>query len=251
MDKFKVKEFKDWFSYGIGFAPMIFKPSEITDQRNLINFKIKISPIEHLYFSFQRLLNFNEERNIYYQPEFYYSFGYQDYNSDGWGFNYSNYENNQFTNGNNAYAGSFEAGTWEVNYKKTIEDFSFKGKISYQHEDRELFVGLHTTIKLTDKTDILFAYDHYLDDPQQRLAIAIKSKIVDKFFVEGGIYLYSDYEKQQDHESDYYYSIGWRDYRKYHFSVIFSNQYSATRFPWREQEDIPFNEGQISISFNF
>ena len=247
----KIKELKDWFSYSLSFNPNLFKLHEALKQKDILSLNINIKPTNYCFIRTKFMLNTNEERNIYYEPEYYYTFGYEDYHNDTWGFMYSNYQNNRFLSRDDPYASSFRDGTWEINYKSKIKNVSLKATASYlPAENRQIF-SLKSSNKLNDNTKLKMKYEHYFVDKQDRLSIAIKSKLTAKIFVEGGVYLYSDISKQKPYESDYYYAFGWKDQRPKHFSFVYSNQYMATRFPWKDEPDIPFNAGTLTISYNF
>jgi len=247
----KTKEFKDWFSYSISFNPNLFKLDEALTQKDILGLNINIKPAKYCFIRTKLILNTNKERDIYYQPEYYYTFGYDDYHDDTWSFVYSNYQNNRFLSRDDPYASSFTNGTWELSYKTKIKDFSLKASASYIPAENLQILALNSSNKLTDNTKLYMKYEHYFTNNQERLSIAVKSKLSSKIFVEAGIYLYSDLNKELSYESDYYYSFGWKDPRPKHFSFVYSNQYMPTRFPWRKQADIPFNSGNLSISYNF
>jgi hypothetical protein len=251
-DIFKLKPLKDWFSPSLSLTPLVLKPEEIAEQRKVMSFGLRISPMEHFFISGEVLLNLNKERNIYYQPDYYYTFGYEDYTTDtSWGFSYENYQNNRFHPSGDPYASSFMDGRWTLSYKSRIENVYYRTKVAYEPSEENWIFGFKTTVKLTDKTRFTLDMERYLQGPHTRGIVSAHHKIYKKLFVEGGIHLYSNLEHREDYESDYYYTIGWRDYRKGHFSVIFSNQYMPTRFGWMEQPDIPFSDAQLTVSYNF
>ena len=219
-------------------------------QKELFTGDMRFSPIDYFYFTSKFLLNTNKERNIYYQPQYYYTFGYDDYHQDTWGFGYNNYQNNRFNPANDPYASSFGDGTWNINYKTKFKALSLKASASYRPSKKFTILTLGGDFPLGDKTSFTFKYEHYLTDPQERLALSTKVKFTDNIFVEGGVYLYSDLRKQDEFEGDYYYAFGWNDDRPKHFSISYSNQYKPLRFPWREQINNAFDIGQISLSYN-
>ena len=247
----KAKKFEDWVSYSMSFNPNLFKLDEALTQKNILSVNINIKPANYCFIRTKFMLNTNKERNIYYEPEYYYTFGYEDYHDNTWGLLYSNYQNNRFLSREDPYASSFYDGTWEVDYKTKVKIFSLKASLSYSHADASKVFSFQSSNKFMNNIKLKMKYEHYITDPQNRLSIAIKAKITDKIFAEGGIYLYSDLQKQKPYESDYYYSFGWKDERPKHFSFIYSNQYMATRFPWKDEPDIPFNAGSLTISYNF
>ena len=251
VSKFKFNNFKDWFHYSLTFSPDIVHPSKMFNKRDLGKFNIYITPMQYLYFNIDFLWNNNKQRAKYYEPDFYYSFGYDNPHDNTWGFKYENYENNRFNSDGDPYASHFDDGTWEIHYKTRFKDIPFKLFASYRPSLNYKIVGVESSFDIKDSTTIRWKYEHYLTHTQDRLEVAFKTYIKDKFFVEAGIHLYSDKSKQESYEDDYYYSFGWEDYRAKHFSFVFTNRYDGTRFPWRKEKGNPFTNGHFNIIYHF
>ncbi len=216
--------------------------------RTMLEFYLSITPMEYLYFTFTSMWDINGYKNPYYQPDYYYTFGYSDYHPNTWGFLYSNYKNNIISK-YNLYG--FKDGTWEINYKTKIKDIDLIAKATYVPSEKEKFLSLTAYTPLNDYTSLSIGYEHYFHIDQERLTISAKSFLYDKFFVSATAFLYSNLDNQTDLESDYSYSFGWQDTRPYHFSVKYSQEYSPTRWPWRDEEYPSFSSGKISISMKF
>jgi hypothetical protein len=244
------KAFKDWFDLSITFDTSLKNLSTHNATRETLNLNLNISPMPYLYFATTLMLDTNGFKDIYYQPDFYYSFGYASYQLDSWGFSYSNYENNKFKS--DQHASSFSDGTWEINYRTKIKEFFLTAKAKYRPSKNWKFLSLSGYRQLSDKTSFSFDYDKSFHYDQHKLQLSMKSFIYDKFFVAGSIFLYSDLALQEDHESDYSFSFGWADNRQGKFSIIYSNEYMKTRWPWRDDaKGISPLEGKISISYHF
>ena len=95
--------YKHWSEYKIVFDSNLYNlfvdrknnSKERNLKRETINFNIRLIPIQYVYLNTTLLLDTNNYKNKYYQPNYYYSFGYSDWHNDTFGFSYSNYENNK------------------------------------------------------------------------------------------------------------------------------------------------------------
>ena len=248
------KDYKQWTEYKIVLDSNLYNlfvdrknsDKERNLKRETINFNIRLTPIEYVYLNTTLMLDTNNYRNKYYQPNYYYSFGYNDWHSDTFGFSYSNYANNLFLDNQNPFASSFLDGTWAVNYKTKIKNVSVKFDASYQPSHNLAIVSMKSSLKLTKDSSISTNYEHYITYPQDRLEISAKTKLGQKFYLEGGVYLYSDIKLQKDYESDYYYKF---KYKAEKFSIEYSNKYQNTRWPWRDTKGATFLEGNFRVSF--
>ena len=232
----------------MGFDTSLRNLKESDSGRSKINFSLSITPMDYLYFTITSMWDINGYKNPYYQPDYYYTFGYSDYHKDTWGFSYSNYKNNIISK-DNLYG--FKDGTWEVNYKTKIEDIDLMAKATYVPSENEKFLSIRAYTPLNDYTSLSVEYEHYLHINQEKLTISAKSFLYKKFFVSATAFLYSNLDNQTDLESDYSYSFGWKDSRPYHFSIQYSQEYSPTRWPWRDEKYPSFSSGKISISMKF
>lgn len=193
----------------------------------------------------------NSYENIYYQPDFSYSFGYSDWHSDTWGLTYSNYANNKINPKEGEDRFNFESGQWDLNYKTEIDDVKVKGSFKYTQGTNSKEFSLTGSKVFFDNIATSAMWKHYFDYPQERLTLSAKSYIYKKFMVGGSAYIYSDYKRQTVLEPDYAFSFGWYDTRPLHPTITYSNYYMPTRWPRRSQEDVPFSSGVISVKMNF
>ena len=207
---------------------------------------MRLTPIQYVYLNTTLLIDTNSYKNKYYQPNYSYSFGYSDWHNDTFGFSYSNYENNLFLDNKNPYASSFLDGTWNVDYKTKIKNIPLKINASYQPSNNLAILSMSSSYNINKSSSISANYEHYITYPQDRLELSAKTKLGKKFYIEGGVYLYSDIKLQQDYESDYYYKF---KYKSEKFSIEYSNQYQNTRWPWRKEKGATFLEGNFRVSF--
>lgn len=215
-------------------------------KRETINFNMRLTPLAFVYLDTTLLVDTNDYKNPYYQPNYYYSFGYDNNKNNTFGFAYSNYKNNLFLDNNNPYASSFLDGTWAVNYKTKIKNHAIKLDLSYQPSQNRAIASINSNFELNKYSKIHIDYQHYITYSQDRLAISAKTKLGKRFHIEGGIYLYSNLKLQEDYEADYYYRV---EYKSKKFSIEYSNKHQNTRWSWREERGATFLEGNIKVSY--
>jgi len=242
------KDINDIFKLSIGFDSSLANLQESDSGRTALRFSLSIKPRKYMYFTLTSIWDINGYKNPYYQPDYYYTFGYSDYHKDTWGFSYSNYKNNILSK-DNLYG--FKDGSWEIHYKTKIKDIDLIAKATFVPSEKEKFLSLNGYTTLNDYTSLSIGYEHYFHIKQEKLTISAKSFLYDKLFVSATAFLYSNLDNQTELESDYSYSFGWQDNRPYHFSIKYAQEYSPTRWPWRDTKYPSFSSGKISISMNF
>lgn len=246
--KKKSRDIKDIFKLSIALDSSLKNLKDADSGRTAFKFSLRFKPIKYVYFTLTSMWDINGYKNPYYQPDFYYTFGYSDYHYDTWGFQYSNYKNNILSE-DNRYG--FQNGTFQINYKTKIKDIKLTAKATFIPKEDEKFLSLTASTKLTEYTSLAVGLEHYFHYDQDMLTISAKSFLYDKFYVSATAFLYSNLDNQTDLESDYSYSFGWEDKRPHHFSIKYSQEYAPTRWPWRDEEYPSFSSGKISISMKF
>jgi len=225
-----------------------FKDNDTT--REAIKGSISISPIKHLFLGATFMKTVNSKHNIYYEPDFTYSFGYSDWHQDTFSLLYSNYANNKINPKGKESRFNFASGNWDLSYKTKLNGISVYANIRYSHKNRKKFFSIKASKKLND-TLFSLKYQRFLHITQNKVTLSARGYIYKKFYASASIYLYSDLSKQTFLEPDYAYSFGWRDKRKNKVSVMYSNYYTPTRFPWRYKSGPPPENGSISFSIRF
>ncbi len=250
-DFFKLKPLNLWFKGSISYNTTPYNLSNGKLGRENLSFPISISPIKNFFLSANFKLDVNGYENIYYQPDFSYSFGYSDWHTDTWGLNYSNYANNKFSPKVGEERFNFNQGRWDLNYKTKVEDVGLNGSLQYTEEGQSTAFKLTASKVFFDKISTSAMWKHYFNYPQERLTLSAKSFIYKKFMVGGSAYLYSSANREKELEPDYAYSFGWYDSRPYYPTITYSNYYMPTRWGGREQKDVPFASGIVSVTINF
>ncbi len=240
------KEPKEWLHGTITYNSSLKNISKPDATRQDVRLTLNLTPIDHFLASTTLIADTNRYKNVDYQPDFYYVFGYVDYTPGAWSFFYSNYENNKFSSDPNA--ADFRDGTWELNYKTMIEKVYFTTKFRYRPSEGYKILGFSGSRKLTDTLSGSASLDHFFDHRQDKLTLSLKKNFSDDFFVEGKVFFFSNEAEREDYEGDYSLVIG---YKKGPFSITYSNEYEETRWPWSSEKGFPLSEGKISFSYSF
>jgi len=246
-----IKPLNKWFKFSLRFGSSysnFFKENNTT--RETIKASVSISPIKYLFAGATFMKTINKKHNIYYEPDFSYSFGYSDWHQDTFSLMYSNYADNKFNPKGKKSRFNFTSGNWDLSYKTKIKDIYFYGNLKYSHKNKSKYFSVKASKKLNK---LLFSvkYRRSLHIDQDRVTLAAKGYIYKKFYASASLYMYSHLNKQTFLEPDYAYSFGWRDSRKGKVSIMYSNYYTATRFPWRYKSGPPIEKGSISLSVRF
>jgi hypothetical protein len=188
----------------------------------------------------------NEERKAQWNPDFTYSFGYDDWRPGTLAITYDNYGGNRFSP--DRAAGEkmtrFEEGTLSAVYKVPVPervDAFFN-----PHPDRRLSatLGAHFTPRFRRN-----------DDPvrgewKQVVSAGIRNRFYSSWYVEARALFYPRDGQQQPWDPDFTYGFGYFDWRPGKISVQYSN-YAPNRF---RGHDVPrggtFRDGAIAISWS-
>ena len=192
----------------------------------------------------------NSKHNIYYEPDFSYSFGYSDWHQDTFSLIYSNYQDNKLKPKGKKNRFNFTSGNWDLSYKTKMKDIYLYGNMKYSHKSKRKYFSLKASKKF-NKFLFSLKYRKSLHINQDQFTLASKGYIYKKFYTSASLYLYSNLEKQTFLEPDYAFSFGWRDTKKGKVSLMYSNYYTATRFPWRYNSGPTLDKGSISLSMRF
>lgn len=250
-DRFKLKDFDKWFKFGVGYSTSLSTITKRKISREYVKASIMVSPIKYFFFGGTFNKDINGFKNVFYQPDFSYSFGYADWHPDTWSLIYANYADNKFDPIADQERFNTNEGTWELKYKTKLDKYNVSGALQYVPKLKQGKLAFTASRML--ENDILLSSNlkFYLYTSQQQLTLSGKTFLYKKFFVSGSIYLYSDLSKQTDLEPDYAYSFGWVNTKKGGVSVVFSNYYTPTRWGWREKDGPTFDQGSLSVSVNF
>jgi hypothetical protein len=187
--------------------------------------------------AFFRYLDKDEQDS--WDPDFVYSFGYEDWHPYTLSLVYSNYA------GNHSYtdiAEKYNKGTYTLKWNTPIP--ALLAKPFLIEPDRTISSSLAALYSPT-----------YTDESgetgqdQWRLKLTFSAPVYGEWYLSFSILHYLDSSQQQPWDPDYTFEFGWRGEM---FSVAYKN-YSGTRFPWRDDypHDGGFAEGSLGITWKW
>jgi len=247
---FKVKPYKKWLAGSFKYSNSLSDLLNRKKGNEKLELSLNFNPVSYFFLRTSFYKTINGYINKYYQPDFSYSFGYDDWHPDTFSLTYSNYANDKIFNKNGYDTFNFDSGTWEFAYKTKYKDLFIKPSFTYTPKGNKRFLNLFISKNINDFLFSLY-FNHYLNYTQDRLSLSIKKFIYKRFFVSGTVYLYSKLSKQTSLEPDYAYSFGWYNPKPYHLNIAYSDYYMPNRFPWRKEKGPEFLDGVISAWFNW
>ncbi len=239
------KPWEKWLKLSLEFSSSLNNITQRDITREMLSLFVEVEPITNLHLSTQLMLDTNGYENIYYQPDFYYSFSYASYQPNSCGFSYANYENNQFHTGENV--SGFRDGTWELNCRRYAWDTQFISKLKYRPSNDYNAVALLGEKQIGDTT-LSLEYERVLNYNQHKVALSAKREFDNHFFCKGNLFYYSDPDLQEYAEPDYSFSVGWQRDK---VLIAYSNEYMHTRWSGRSEAGIPLLEGRIFVKIDF
>jgi len=225
-------------------------------RKSVISATIKYNPISYWFFSttFYGYLDF-ESRDLWcpdcrapWDPDFSYTFGYDDWHPYTFSLVYSNYGGNRLKPNKDKgerftkfREGTFSLG-WKYKLPKYIEQL-FKVHptggigISINYNLTPLYMDLASlSMKKRKKT----------------LSLSLKYTIYKWWYANITLYYYPDPEQKQPWDPDYTYGFGYFDWHPGTISIQYNN-YSGNRYPWNKPSPDTgrFKDGRISIMWSW
>lgn len=181
-------------------------------------------------------------------PDFTYSFGYDDWHPYTFSLVYSNYMGNHFfpdQKEGEIYT-RFEQGTFSLGWKYVFPKFI--EKLFTVHPSGS--VGLGFYYNLTPSYYDLGSNDTKLW--KQSFSCTVRYTIYKWFYATATFYVYPDKSQQQPWDPDVSYGFGYFDWHPGTISIQYNN-YSGTRYPWRSSSPNTggFGDGSFSISYSW
>ena len=242
------KPLNKWFKASAGFSSTLNNIKDNDYGREALKATIMVNPYSYFFAGTTMSFDLNKYKNIYYQPNFSYSFGYSDWHLDTFEFIYSNYANNKFAPKEGESRFNFQSGTWEASYKTKVDKVKLSAKVKYVpiNNRKKLYIKAKTVVG--DNVMVSAQLKHTLNTHQNRVTLSAKTFVYDSFFLSSSAYIYPESELQRSSDPDYAFSFGWKDSKPFHPSITYSNYYTPTR--WDNDEGPKFKDATVSIKFN-
>lgn len=216
----------------------------------VIALSLSYKPISYwfLNFSVMRYLFPDEQRS--WNPDFSYSFGYNDWHPYTFSFVYSNYGGNRFVpNAGSDYQvthfleGNFSLG-WKFPSAKIIEYLCVvhpSGGIGHS-----VALNIHPQYRIQNGKDRDIGYW------KTSASFSTKYTIYEQIYLNFTVFWYPFKGQQQPWDADFTYGIGFFDWHPYTLSLQYNN-YVGGRFPWNPStvKSRGLLDGTLSLSWSF
>ncbi|MBW1972527.1 MAG: hypothetical protein JRI44_06800 [Deltaproteobacteria bacterium] len=213
-----------------------------------LSFSLKYNIIGYWFINTTFYKYLSPEYQAPWDPDFSYTFGYDDWHPFTLSLIYSNYGGNRLKpkKSKGERLTRFEEGTFSLGWKfilpKKIENLfvvhktgALGGKISFNLTPR--YMDLASLDKKRWK---------------QSISLSIRYNIYKWWYANITFYYYPNHKQQQPWDPDFTYGFGYFDWHPYTISIQYNN-YSGNRFPWRKRghKTGMFKNGSISIFWSW
>lgn len=207
---------------------------------------VKYNPISYWFASatYYRYLDTRSQAD--WNPDFSYTFGYDDWHPYTLSLIYANYGGNRIFPSDGESRTEFQQGTWSLGWKfpvpKDIADIFLV--------DRSGGIACALNFNLTPEYFDLAASEN--KDFKQVLSLGCKYIITGNWYINWAVNYYPDYSQQQPWDPDFTYGFGYFDWHPGSITVQYNN-YSGNRYPGRRSGDETgrFIDGEVMVSWSW
>ena len=225
-------------------------------RKGIVSATVKYNPISYWYISatFYGYLDFDSE-DIWCQdcraswdPDFSYTFGYDDWHPYTFSLVYSNYGGNRIKpdRDKEETITKFKEGTYSLGWKFVVPRFIEEIFIIHSTGG----IGGSITYNLTPKYMDIATLS--MQDWKQSISLGLKYVIYKWWYANITLYYYPRSEQKQPWDPDYTYGFGYFDWHPGTISVQYNN-YSGNRYPGHKKspDTGSFKDGSITISWSW
>lgn len=209
---------------------------------------VRYNPLTYWFFQSTFYVYPNPGDRASWNPDFTYTFGYDDWHPYTFSLVYSNYMGNQFFP--NQQKGEvytrIEQGTIALGWKYILP--RFLEELFIVHPSGSVGMGFYYNVTPS-------YYDLNSDNTRlwkHSLSYTVRYIIYKWFYVNATFYYYPDASQQQPWDPDISYGFGYYDWHPGTISVQYNN-YSGTRYPWRSGSPNTggFQDGSFSLIYSW
>lgn len=211
-----------------------------------VTVSVKYNPITYWFAQTTFYAYLEPRKQQAWNPDFSYSFGYDDWHPYTFSLVYSNYGGNRFHPQPSQQFTVFPQGTFSLGWKFQLPAF------------------IENQLKLTESGSMGWsvAYNvapRYVDaktlkmlGPKQVPSLSYRNQFYKNYYWNITFYGYPKLSQEQPWNPDFTYGFGYFDYRPGKFSIEYNN-YSGNRFPWRKSSPGTgtLKNGTISLMWNW
>lgn len=207
--------------------------------------ELRINPATYWFagITFYRYLY--EDRQQPWNPDFTYTFGYDDWHPNTFSLTYGNYSGNRLDPGPRETHSRFRQGTWSFGYKFRLPetlDRIFKADEKHQ-------IGCNINGNITPRYSDLSTSS--MKKYKRSVSLGCRYTLPSNLYANVTAFYYPERSQQQPWDPDFTYGFGYFDWRPGTITVQYNN-YSGNRYPWRDSDSGQggFRRGSISISWS-
>lgn len=210
------------------------------NQRGL--FSMQYSPIS--YFFANMTIRVPLQNASKYSTDYVYSFGYDDWHPGTFSLVYGNYnDNNSFFPAAGTQSTRFEQGSWTLGYKFTLPKPVESALLINKGDALVCQVGYSYVPRYFSDAS------SSIEENKSSLLGSCGYTLLQHYFLRLSAFYYPDHKQQQPWDYDYTYSIGYTSgYTPGSWSIHYDN-YTGTRYPWRQNANANFRSGTINLSW--
>jgi hypothetical protein len=206
--------------------------------------ELRYNPISHWFgnLTFYRYLR--SDRQQEWNPDFTYSFGYDNWRPNTFSFVYGNYTGNRLDPRGSESVTRIEEGNVSLGYK--FRPPAFLDSLLKLDETDEIncSVNANFTPRYTDLQTL--SKKNY----KRSLSIGCRYILPNNWYGNATVFYYPNQIQQQPWDPDFIYGFGYFDWRPGTISIQYNN-YSGNRFPKSDREGQGgFRRGAVSISWS-
>lgn len=207
---------------------------------------IKYNPLSYWFAgaTFYRYLDQNQQAD--WNPDFSYTFGYDDWHPYTLSLIYSNYGGNRLSPEKDETFTEFRQGTWSLGWK-----FPLPKKIAAPFLiDRSGGIGCSVNYHLTPEYFDLAKGEN--ENFKHAYSLGCKYVITGNWYLNWTLNSYLDSNQQQPWDPDFTYGFGYFDWHPGTITVQYNN-YSGNRYPGRQRvaDTGRFIDGEIMVSWSW
>jgi hypothetical protein len=213
-----------------------------------LDLRLRYQPLSYWFFATSLHRYLDRDDQAPWNPDFTYSFGYDDWHPYTLSLVYGNYGNNRFDpNGDdNEQFTRFSQGTWSLAWKFPVPEVVAEPLLI----DTSQKINCRISGNLTPSY-----FDNRLErrrSYKKSASFGCRYPIWKSFFFDWNLYYYPDGRQQQPWDPDFTYGFGYFDWRPGTITVQYSN-YAGNRYPWRDHTSSAgqFTDGQITLGLSF
>lgn len=215
---------------------------DLTSGSPTASVSLRYQPVGYWFAQASFIAYLDPSRRARWNPDFTYSFGYDDWHPYTFSFIYSNYANNRFSPAKSEPVSPLDHGTVSLGWKAPLPRRLARLFLIDETQSINCRVGLNATPRYDQNDGTTGSW-------KTSANFGCRYPVVGRFYIDLNLFAYG--HGQQPWDPDFTYGFGLFDYRSNRFSIQYAN-YSGNRFPGhrRAANSGRFVDGGISISWN-